>query len=237
MPPPVKHTASTRFWRCYQSLPRDIQQIADKNFALLKADPTHPSLQFKLLSGRKLHSVRVGLHYRGSAVTPTMTAWWAADAADPGGIAPGRDGAFHGSWPGGGPQRASPQGCRHQNPSAPHPGVQDHLLGGITLHQPPPEPESFRGELRQLLNLLAARFVHRRAFGYWPVRHPPRHPQRAGAAVREQRKQDGRAGDESHEGERPMAWGNLCGDSSARSRRRGCQSVAWPSSGVGGLKR
>lgn len=60
----MKHTASLRFWRCYQSLPRDIQAIADKNFALLKADPTHPSLQFKLLSGRILHSVRVGLHYR-----------------------------------------------------------------------------------------------------------------------------------------------------------------------------
>ena len=54
--------------------------------------------------------------------------------------------------------------------------------------------------------------------------------------VREQRKQDGRPGaptepfvclgfatDESHEGERPMAWGKLCGGSSARSRRRGCQ--------------
>ena len=52
--------------------------------------------------------------------------------------------------------------------------------------------------------------------------------------VREQRKQDGRPGGptepfvclgfaiyESHEGERPMAWGNLCGGWSGRSRRRG----------------
>jgi hypothetical protein len=58
--------------------------------------------------------------------------------------------------------------------------------------------------------------------------------------VREQRKQDGRPGGptepfvclgfaiyESHEGERPMAWGNLCGGSSGRSRRRGYQAVAW----------
>jgi hypothetical protein len=56
--------------------------------------------------------------------------------------------------------------------------------------------------------------------------------------VREQRKQDGRPGAptepfvclgfatyESHEGERPMAWGNLCGGSSGRSRRRGCTAV------------
>jgi hypothetical protein len=41
---------------------------------------------------------------------------------------------------------------------------------------------------------------------------------------------------ESHEGERPMAWGNLCGGSSGRSRRRGCQAAAWHSSGVGGLR-
>ena len=41
---------------------------------------------------------------------------------------------------------------------------------------------------------------------------------------------------ESHEGERPMARGNLCGGWSARSRRRGCQAVAWHKSGVGGLR-
>ena len=67
--------------------------------------------------------------------------------------------------------------------------------------------------------------------------------------VREQRKQDGRPGAptepfvclgfaryESHEGERPIAWGNLCGGWSGRSQRRGCQAVAWHSSGVGGLR-
>ena len=36
--------------------------------------------------------------------------------------------------------------------------------------------------------------------------------------------------------ERPMAWGNLCGGWSGRSRRRGCQAVAWHSGGVGGLR-
>ena len=67
--------------------------------------------------------------------------------------------------------------------------------------------------------------------------------------VREQRKQDGRPGAptepfvclgfamyESHEGERPMAKGNLCGGWSGCSRRPGCQAVAWNSSGVGGLR-
>jgi hypothetical protein len=54
--------------------------------------------------------------------------------------------------------------------------------------------------------------------------------------VREQRNQDGRPGAptepfvclgfarcERHEGERPMAWGYLCGGWSGRSRRRGCR--------------
>jgi hypothetical protein len=67
--------------------------------------------------------------------------------------------------------------------------------------------------------------------------------------VREHRKQDGRPGAptepfvclgfatyESHEGERPMARGNLCGGWSGRFRRRGCQAVAWHKSGVSGLR-
>ena len=67
--------------------------------------------------------------------------------------------------------------------------------------------------------------------------------------VREQRKQDGRPGAptepfvclgfatyESLEGERPMAWGSLCGGLSVRSRRRGCQAVAWHRGGGAGLR-
>ena len=42
----------------------EVRALADKNFKLLKSDPSHPSLQFKLLGGGKFHSVRVGLHYR-----------------------------------------------------------------------------------------------------------------------------------------------------------------------------
>ena len=60
----MKHTASARFSRCLDALPPEVQSLARKNFALLKQDPGHPSLQFKLLGGGKLHSVRVGLHYR-----------------------------------------------------------------------------------------------------------------------------------------------------------------------------
>lgn len=60
----MNHTASARFWRCYDGLPSEVRALADKNFSLLKANPAHPSLQFKLIGGGKLYSARVGIHYR-----------------------------------------------------------------------------------------------------------------------------------------------------------------------------
>ena len=60
----MKHTASKRFWKCYDALPAEIRALADKSYALLKQDPAHPSLQFKLLGGGKMRSVRLGLYYR-----------------------------------------------------------------------------------------------------------------------------------------------------------------------------
>ena len=45
-----------------------MQVLARKNYALLRIDPAHPSLQFKPLGGAKVFSVRVGLHYRALGV-------------------------------------------------------------------------------------------------------------------------------------------------------------------------
>ncbi|MEY2864444.1 MAG: hypothetical protein RLY58_2151 [Pseudomonadota bacterium] len=59
------HHASSHFWVCYDQLPIEIQQLADKNFLLLKANPSHPSLQFKKCG--KVWSARVGLNYRAIA--------------------------------------------------------------------------------------------------------------------------------------------------------------------------
>jgi len=56
------HLASPRFWKLYEALPAEVRALADKNFALLKYDPQHPSLHFKRLGS--LWSVRVGEHYR-----------------------------------------------------------------------------------------------------------------------------------------------------------------------------
>jgi hypothetical protein len=43
----VKHFASPKFWTAYEALPLSVRQQADANYALLKSDPRHPSLQFK----------------------------------------------------------------------------------------------------------------------------------------------------------------------------------------------
>jgi hypothetical protein len=62
----VRHYASPRFWAAYEKLPLAVQKLADANFALLKQDVRHPSLQFKRVG--RYWSARVGLHYRALAV-------------------------------------------------------------------------------------------------------------------------------------------------------------------------
>ena len=62
----MNHFASRNFWKCYNALPAEIQELANKNFELLQEDPTHPSLHFKKVG--RFRSVRVGLHYRALAV-------------------------------------------------------------------------------------------------------------------------------------------------------------------------
>lgn len=62
----MSHHASPRFWRAYDTLPEAIRRLADRNFALLKLDPQHPSLHFKRVG--RFRSVRVGLHYRALGV-------------------------------------------------------------------------------------------------------------------------------------------------------------------------
>jgi len=57
--------ATKRFWKAYWALPEKIQNLADKAFALLDADQSHPSLRFK--KAGKFYSARVGKGYRALA--------------------------------------------------------------------------------------------------------------------------------------------------------------------------
>lgn len=62
----MNHRATPRFWSCYHALPAEVKRLADRCYARLRADPQHPSLQFKAV--KRLWSVRVGLHHRALAV-------------------------------------------------------------------------------------------------------------------------------------------------------------------------
>jgi hypothetical protein len=62
----VTHRANPKFWKFYEQLPREIQELADRNFALLKRNPQHPSLHFKKVG--RYWSVRVGIHYRAAGI-------------------------------------------------------------------------------------------------------------------------------------------------------------------------
>lgn len=70
----MSHHANPDFWKHYDRLPAHIQKLADQNFALLKANPRHPSLQLKKV-GRHW-SVRVGNHYRAVGVQSPQGILW-----------------------------------------------------------------------------------------------------------------------------------------------------------------
>jgi mRNA-degrading endonuclease RelE of RelBE toxin-antitoxin system len=61
----MAHTADPAFWHLYRALPNDVQDRADKAFALLNQSPKHPSLRLKKVKGHDgLWSARVGIDYR-----------------------------------------------------------------------------------------------------------------------------------------------------------------------------
>ena len=80
----MKHFASSRFWQCLATLPAEVQAVAHRNYALLRENPAHPSLQFKTIGGGRYYSVRVGLHYRalGVAIPEGVQWFWIGSHAE-----------------------------------------------------------------------------------------------------------------------------------------------------------
>lgn len=67
----MSHQANRRFWSFYDALSAETQARADKQFALLKLNPQHPSLRFKKIGergGEEIWSARVTLNYRALAI-------------------------------------------------------------------------------------------------------------------------------------------------------------------------
>lgn len=78
----MKHHASRRFWECFEALPASVRSLADRNFELLKSNPSHPSLHFKSVG--RFRSVRIGSRYRALGVdVPDGVLWlWIGSHAD-----------------------------------------------------------------------------------------------------------------------------------------------------------
>ena len=62
----MTHFAKRSFWKSYEALPSDVRQLADKSFALLRANPRHPSLHFKKVG--RFWSARVSENYRAVGI-------------------------------------------------------------------------------------------------------------------------------------------------------------------------
>ena len=70
----MKHFTVPSFWECYKKLPADVQQQADRNYELLKTNPSHPSLHFKKIGN--YFSVRVNIKYRALGLTTDEGTIW-----------------------------------------------------------------------------------------------------------------------------------------------------------------
>ncbi|WP_395144065.1 hypothetical protein [Armatimonas sp.] len=55
----MTNRTTPHFWEDYNALPKEIRDVADKNFRLLEESPEHPSLQLKRID--ELWSVRAGI--------------------------------------------------------------------------------------------------------------------------------------------------------------------------------
>jgi len=78
----LKHHASPDFWACFKGLPDHAQELAKKNFKLLKENPSHPSLHFKNVGD--FVSVRIGIAHRalGIKVSDGVLWFWVGSHAD-----------------------------------------------------------------------------------------------------------------------------------------------------------
>lgn len=147
-PKPCEAPRQLPVWRCYRGLPKEVRELADRNYVLLKSDPSHSSLHFKKVGS--VWSVRVGLHYRALAteVEDDLVWFWigshaaessahqikrqtASPRAAACGAVPRARGRVHG-----GPSRASscPGG------SSPHSGCPE---SGVIAHHAWPEMPRF----------------------------------------------------------------------------------------------
>ncbi len=62
----MKYWTTPKYWESYNLLGIKVQNLANKNFELLKENPRHPSLCLKSI--KKYWSVRIGSHIRALGI-------------------------------------------------------------------------------------------------------------------------------------------------------------------------
>jgi hypothetical protein len=68
------HISTPQFWQRYLALPDSVRNRADKAFALLRENPSHPSLHFKKIG--VFWSARVDAAHRALAVEDAADFVW-----------------------------------------------------------------------------------------------------------------------------------------------------------------
>lgn len=73
----MKSSVTKEFRKRLASLPMEAQEQAARAYTLWRADPYHPSLQFKRVSHRQpIYSVRVGIGYRALGLREDDHIFW-----------------------------------------------------------------------------------------------------------------------------------------------------------------
>ncbi|MCX5644536.1 MAG: hypothetical protein NTZ17_07595 [Phycisphaerae bacterium] len=70
----MRHQATPNFWRHFDRLPANVQELARAAFVLMEQDPKHPSVHLKKVG--RFWSARVGLHHRALAIEQNENLAW-----------------------------------------------------------------------------------------------------------------------------------------------------------------
>ena len=76
----MRHFASPAFWDAYAKLPVAVRELADKNYALLKEDPQHPSLRLKKVG--RFWSIELRYRALATDVDGGLLRFWIGSHAD-----------------------------------------------------------------------------------------------------------------------------------------------------------
>lgn len=73
----MKSSVTKAFRKQLDTLPVDVQEQADRAYAIWRSEPYHPGLQFKRVSQRQpIYSVRVGIGYRALGLREDDHIFW-----------------------------------------------------------------------------------------------------------------------------------------------------------------